>query len=159
MTSTNPIWDDSNLASADPFQRTTKAWAIANTLSAVQARIAQDNANRIAEYNQQWNDYVQNRFNHPTLNITPPMPAVAEVVVYDASGWPEAGPGTQLVCVPNVYQEPKHDPTLSTAAGGMMGQMVREGGTNGAASPFNAGVPLFTQLVTASDGSKWQRVG
>src|SRR6185369_11345218 len=143
----NPaVWNDSNLNSASPEQRTTREWAIANALSSVSARITQDNANRIEEYKQQWSDYEQNKLNHPNLNITAPVPAVEEVVVYNDFGWPEAGPGTKLVCTPFVYQAPKTNPSVLS----LQAALVNEGP---GASPFNSTVPLYIP-VSAPDGSQ-----
>jgi hypothetical protein len=150
------VWDESNLLQATPDQRNTKAWAIANALSSIKARIAQDNANRIQEYNQQFSDYSANMLNHPELNIVPPVPALAEVIVFDEDGWPEAGPGDEHVCPIKVYTPPATmKPAKKTEDGGLMGAIAAEAANTGL--PTIPNVPIL-EKSTDSFGHVWLRI-
>jgi hypothetical protein len=148
-------WNDSNLNTATPDQRNTRDWAIANALSSVKARIKADNAIRVDAYNKAFDEYSFIRFNHPDLAVTAPVPALAEVVVFN-DGWPEAADGNEHVCPMKVYAPPAtYRPSKKTEDGGLMGAIVAEGSVSG--NPTISTVPVY-EKSTDSAGHLWMRI-
>lgn len=139
------IWDDSNLRTATATQMATMAWAIANTLSEVNNRLAKDNANRVDEYTRQFAAYVQQKNDRPdATNIQEPTPAFAEIVVFNQYGWPEVAPGPNWVCKKSIYQPVPANPQ----------SWFHTPDTSGSPDKFVG--PVGT-AVTKTDGTKWMR--
>lgn len=146
--SPQPIWNRSNINTANAQQQTTPEWSQARALIYMQDAADQRNATKVLEYIDQWARYRQDRDNQPAAtNLPVPQPATAQVVDVMANGWPETVDGTTLVCTPNVYQPPK-------IIADTHGLAFAGGSTVAAVDPFVG--PLGTQ-VHKSDGTGWMR--
>lgn len=142
------IWNDTNLASATPAQMVTPAWAIANTLSAVKARLELDKQAAIASYNTQFDQYAKNRTNQPAITWPEPVPGCIEEITYNGYGFPELQPGTVEVCPRRVYVPP----VVVSNPNGFGSNPWRTPPTD----EFT-GVGIF-QTVKRADGTVWERV-
>ncbi len=98
-----PIQTDPN-HQGNSFADTTPQEAQANALFAVRAQVAQRNAAKIADFEVQWERYVQQRDARPdATNILAPDPAFAEAVFFDPYGNPYINTTSLYVTQPRIY--------------------------------------------------------